>query len=131
SLVSNYPYMVMDNEAGMEHLSRKTTDNINTLILVSNYTVKGLRAVVKIRELVNELKLSIGQQLVLLTSVPAQPEEVMIEEMRRLEIIPAAFLPFDRLIQQYDYERKPLLDLPDEAVSVTAINKLVTDLLRR
>lgn len=131
SLVSNYPYMVMDNEAGMEHLSRKTTDNIDVLILVSNYTVKGLRAVVKIRELIAELKLSIRRQLVLLSSVPEQPETIMLEEMKRLDILPAALLPFDRLIQQYDYERKPLLGLPDDSISVTAVNKLVTDLLRR
>ena len=62
SLVDNYPYVVMDNEAGMEHLSRETTDNIDVLILVSNSTVKGLRAVVKIRELVAEFKLSIGKR---------------------------------------------------------------------
>lgn len=131
SLVNNYPYVVMDNEAGMEHLSRKTTDNIDVLILVSNYTVKGLRAVVKIRELVAELKLSIGKQIVLLTSVPEQPETIMMEEMKRLDIIPAALIPFDNLIQQYDFERKPLLDLPDESISVTTIDKLITELLRR
>jgi CO dehydrogenase maturation factor len=131
SLVSNYPYLVMDNEAGMEHLSRKTTDNIDVLILVSNYTVKGLRALVKIRELIAELKLSIGKQLVLLTSVPEQPENIIVEEMKRLDIIPAALIPYDNLIRQYDFERKPLLDLPDESISVTAIKKLATDFLRR
>jgi len=131
SLVNNYPYVVIDNEAGMEHLSRKTTDNIDVLILVSNYTVKGLRAVVKIRELIAELKLSIRRQLVLLSSVPEHPETVMIDEMKQLDIIPDAFLPFDNLIQQYDFKRKPLLDLPDESISVTTIDKLITELLRR
>jgi len=131
SLIDNYPYMVMDNEAGMEHLSRKTTDNIDVLLLVSNYTVKGLRAVTKIRELAADLELSVGQKLVLLTSVPEKPETVMIEEMSRLNIIPAAYIPYDRLIQEYDFASRSLLELPDDAVSVTAINKMAADLLKR
>ncbi|MFC2060698.1 AAA family ATPase [Chloroflexota bacterium] len=43
SLTDNYAYMVMDNEAGMEHLSRGITQNIDELIIVSNHTVKGIR----------------------------------------------------------------------------------------
>ena len=55
----------------------------------------------------------------------------MMEEMKRLDIIPAAFIPFENLIQLYDFERKPLLDLPDDSISVTAIDELMTEVLSR
>jgi CO dehydrogenase maturation factor len=130
SLVRNYPYMVMDNEAGMEHLSRKTTDNIDVLILVSNCTVKGIRAVAKIRDLVTELKLSIGSQIIVLTSTPERLEPVLSEEMNRLNIIADALIPCDEAIQKYDFEQRTLIDLPDDSPAVMAVSKLASNLLK-
>ncbi len=62
--MGNYAYMVMDNEAGMEHLSRRTTQNIDALLIVSDHSVKGVRTVARIRDLVAELKLVVNRQLV-------------------------------------------------------------------
>jgi CO dehydrogenase maturation factor len=131
SLVQNYPYMVMDNEAGMEHLSRKTTDNIDVLTLVSNHSIKGLRAVARIRELVAELKLRIGRELVVITSVPEKLDPMMTEEMRSLRIEPAALIPYDETIRKYDFERRTLLDLPDEATAVSAVANLMSGILKK
>jgi CO dehydrogenase maturation factor len=69
-LANSYISVVMDNEAGMEHLSRKTTENMDALLLVSNHSVKGVRAIARIKELVNELKLSFREQLVVINLVP-------------------------------------------------------------
>jgi CO dehydrogenase maturation factor len=129
--VQNYPYMVMDNEAGMEHLSRKTTDNIDVLTLVSNHSIKGLRAVARIRELVAELKLRIGRELVVITSVPEKLDPMMTEEMRSLRIEPAALIPYDETIRKYDFERRTLLDLPDEATAVSAVANLMSGILKK
>ena len=131
SLVTNYRYMVMDNEAGMEHLSRKTTDNIDVLMLVSNHSVKGVRAVARIRELVAEVKLVIGQQLVVVTSVPGSLDPVISEEMNRLGIEPAALIPYDETIQRFDFERRTLLDLPDDSAAVTAVDGLMSGILSK
>jgi CO dehydrogenase maturation factor len=131
SLVQNYPYMVMDNEAGMEHLSRKTTDNIDVLTLVSNHSIKGLRAVARIRELVAELKLRIGRELVVITSVPEKLDPMMTEEMRSLRIEPSALIPYDETIRKYDFERRTLLDLPDEATAVAAVANLMSGILKK
>ena len=50
-LQGNYPYIVMDNEAGMEHISRLTTSNVDTLLIVSDPSRRGLQAAVRIDEL--------------------------------------------------------------------------------
>ena len=62
SLAGNYAYVVMDNEAGMEHLSRRTTQNINALLVVSDPSVKGVRTVAQIKNLVSELKLVVKRE---------------------------------------------------------------------
>ena len=62
--------MVMDNEAGMEHLSRRTTQNIDELLIISDHSVKGVRTVARIRDLVSELKLVVKRQSVIINFVP-------------------------------------------------------------
>lgn len=129
NLSGNYPYMVMDNEAGMEHLSRRTTQNVDELLLVSNHSVKGVRTLARIRELVDELKLEVKRQSVLITQVPGGIDPVIAREMSRLGIEPTAIIPLDDEVCQYDIELKPLLDLPDSSKAVQAVNNLMTNLL--
>jgi CO dehydrogenase maturation factor len=131
TLVKNYPYMVMDNEAGLEHLSRRTTDNVDVLLLVSNHSIKGLRAVARVRELVAEVKLSIGRQLVVVTSAPETIDPVFSQEAARLDIEPAAFIPMDEMIQKYDFERRSLLEMPDDAKSVKAVSQFMATVLKK
>ena len=70
NLAENYAYMIMDNEAGMEHLSRRTTQNVDGLFIISNHSVKGVRTVARIRDLTSSLKLVVKRQLVIINSAP-------------------------------------------------------------
>jgi len=88
SLSGNYAYLVMDNEAGMEHLSRRTTENVDVLLIISDHSVKGVRTVARIRELVSELKLAVRKQAVLINFVPGQLDPQVSEELTRLKIEP-------------------------------------------
>jgi len=129
NLSGNYPYMVMDNEAGMEHLSRRTTQNVDELLLVSDHSVKGVRTLARIRELVDELKLDVKRQSVIINQVPDVIDPVVAKEMSRLGIEATAIIPLDDEIYQYDIELKPLLGLPDSSRAVQAVNNLMTKLL--
>ena len=68
-LVNNYPYIVMDNEAGMEHISRLTTKNVNALLLVSDSSRRGLQAALRINELARELKIGVGRSYLVIHRV--------------------------------------------------------------
>jgi len=129
SLVGNYPYMVMDNEAGMEHLSRRTTQDVDELLIVSDHTVKGVRTVARIIELVDELKLVVKRQSVLINLVPDGLDPMVTEELQRLKIKPTAIIPLDEEVANYDIQLKPLLDLPDSSKAVKAVNNLMTKLI--
>lgn len=129
TLSGNYGYMVMDNEAGMEHLSRGTTKDVDELLIVSDHSVKGVRTVVRIINLVGELKLTVKRQSVIINLVPAELDPLVIAELSRLGISPTALIPFDEEVYQYDLKQKPLLDLPDTAKAVAAVNSLMGKLL--
>ena len=129
SLVDNYAYVVMDNEAGMEHLSRRTTQNIDEMLIISDHSVKGVRTVARIRDLVTELKLVVKRQSVIINFAPAKLDPLVSEELARLGIDPIATIPLDEEVYEYDLKLKPLLDLPDTSKAVRAVNDLMAKLL--
>jgi len=129
TLVDNYAYMVMDNEAGMEHLSRRTTQNIDELLIVSDHSVKGIRTVARISDLVTELKLAVKRQWVIINLVPAKLDQLVAEELDRLGIEPIATIPYDEEVYQYDLKLKPLLDLPDTSKAVGVVSDLMAKIL--
>jgi len=129
TLAENYAYMVMDNEAGMEHLSRRTTQNIDALLIISDHSVKGIRTVARIRDLVSELKLVVKKQLVIINFVPTSLDPFITEELDRLGIDPVITIPQDKEVYEYDLKLKPLLNLPDTSKAVRAVNDLMATLL--
>jgi CO dehydrogenase maturation factor len=127
----NYDFVVIDNEAGMEHLSRRTTQNIDEMLLVSDHSTKGLRALAHIKDLIKELKLVITRESIIINNVPGEVDPRLKEEMQKLEIAPAALIPADEEISRYDLEQKPLFQLPDTSKAVDAVNKLMNRLLSK
>jgi len=131
TLADNYAYVVMDNEAGMEHLSRRTTQNIDLLLIVSDHSVKGVRTIARIRDLASELKLVVKRQTAIVNIVPDGLAPMVKEELDRLGIESPVIIPEDEQIYQYDLELKPLLGLPDTSKAVKAIDDLMAELLNK
>ena len=129
TLADNYACVVMDNEAGMEHLSRRTTQNIDELLIVSNHSVKGVRTVAQIEDLVTELKLVVKRRSVIINFAPPELDPLVREELSRLGIEPLATIPLDDEVAKYDLKLRPLLDLPDSSKAVVAVNDLMAQLL--
>ncbi len=129
NLRPNYAYVVMDNEAGMEHLSRRTTEDFDGLFIVSDYSVKGVRTVARIKELITELKLDVKRQSVIINFAPATLDPGITQELARLDIEVAATVPFDEKIKEYDLKQKSLLDLPDSSPAARAVSQLMARVL--
>ena len=131
TLADNYAYVVMDNEAGMEHLSRRTTQNIDLLLMVSDHSVKGVRTIARIRDLASELKLVVKRHIAIVNIVPDELAPMVKEELVRLGIESPVIIPEDEQIYQYDLELKPLLGLPDTSKAVMAVDDLMAELLNK
>ena len=119
-LIGNYKYIVMDNEAGMEHLSRLTTNNIDALLAVSDATRRGLQAASRIVSLAEELKLDIRDKYVLVNlAKDGQAEDIKeAADAFGLELI--GVVPEDEGIRAYDLKGIPTMKLPSDNKALQA-----------
>ena len=131
ALSDNYAYVVMDNEAGMEHLSRKTTEDVDALLLVANHSVKGVRAIGRILELLDEIKLNVKKKLVVINLVPDKLDPLVSKELESLKLKPDVIIPEDKELYRYDLEQKSLLEMTETSPAVRAINHLMPQIIGR
>jgi CO dehydrogenase maturation factor len=119
-LVNNYPYIVMDNEAGMEHISRLTTKNVNVLLLVSDSSRRGLQAALRINELARELKIGVGRSYVIINKIKEPPSAEMLQIMRDAGVELAGTVPDDPTVYEFDYQGRPTSQMPVSSPCVKA-----------
>lgn len=124
-LSNNYQYMVMDNEAGMEHLSRRTTQNIDVLFITSDSSARGIRSAGRVRELVENLKLDIKKMYLVVTRVNESNFEALKPEIEKTKLELIGTLPLDEQVMEFDLLSKPLSDLPDDSPVVAAVNEVL------
>ncbi|HTZ16935.1 MAG TPA: carbon monoxide dehydrogenase [Dissulfurispiraceae bacterium] len=120
-LSETYPYVVIDNEAGMEHLSRRTTHKVNLLIIVSDPTMKGILTAKRIHDLIGELKLEVDKSILIINRVIDGDVSDLKETAEKAGIIVAGFVPQDEMIAQFDMQGVPVFQLPEDASSVKAL----------
>lgn len=127
SLSGNYEYLVIDNEAGMEHLSRKVVQDIDTLFLISDCSRRGIQAVGRIRRLVDELKLNVGQIFLIVNRAPdGKLNEGTMEEINNQGLELLGVVPMDQMVYEYDSSGKPLVELPEDSLSKKALNDILS-----
>ena len=112
---NNYRYVVVDNEAGMEHISRGILPKVDTVILVSDASRRGIQACGRIFELVKELNLGAKQVKLLVNRAPGGVlSDGVMEEIQKTGMDLLAVLPQDETIYEFDGEGKPTSQLPDD-----------------
>lgn len=121
-LDNNYDYMVIDNEAGMEHISRQTIEDVDILLLISDPTAKGVRTVGKIYELAKSLKIEIGKAYIIVTKTSDVSE--LMDEIKATGLELLGVIPNDPLVAEYDLKGKPLMELPEDSPAVKASREL-------
>ncbi len=124
-LEKNYKFLLVDNEAGMEHLSRRTSGKVDMLILVSDYALRGLRAVGRIHEMLDSLKLTVANVGLVVNRAPAELGKAFLDEADKIGIKILSTLPNDDTLLDFDMERKSLLELPDDSPAVVAVDGLM------
>ncbi|MTI82543.1 MAG: DUF87 domain-containing protein [Firmicutes bacterium] len=124
-LAENYPYLVMDNEAGLEHLSRRTTQNVDCLFVTSDASARGIRSAGRVKQLVDSLKLDIKQLYLIVTKVEKDTLDSLMPEIEKTGLELAGTIPLDSDVYEYDLHSKPLFDLPDDSAVVKAVTQIL------
>ena len=123
-LTGNYQYIVIDNEAGMEHFSRLTTRDVDLLFIVSDSSQRGILTASRIRDLIHELDLRIVREVLVINRVQGNPDPQIYEEMKKQNLELGGILPVDEEVYRYDSEGKPTIQLPLESKAVQAARKI-------
>jgi len=119
-LVGNYPYIVMDNEAGMEHISRLTTKNVDVLLLVSDPSRRGLQAALRIDELARELNIGVGKSCLIINQAKEPPSGAVLKWIADAGVELAGTVPADSTIYDFDSQGRPTIQMPETSPSVQA-----------
>lgn len=129
TISNSYDYLVIDNEAGMEHLSRGTSKSVDVLLLVSDCSRRSIQAVARIRDLALELKLKIGDLYLIVNKAPnGQLNDGIMEEINKYNLNLLGVVPMDENIYEYDSNGKPLVDLPIDSPSKKTFYEILSNL---
>jgi CO dehydrogenase maturation factor len=123
-LSSGYKYVVIDNEAGIEHLSRRTNDRVDVMLVVADQTPAGLKSAQRIAEMVTSLGLVSGRTALVLNRVDGASNTVS-EAAAATGLDLLGCVPEDQQIRDFELRGEPLLNLPDDSPAVRAMNEML------
>jgi CO dehydrogenase maturation factor len=129
SISKSYRYVVIDNEAGMEHLSRRTTRDVEHLLMVSDPTQRGIVATERILEIVKDLDINIENIHLILNLIMG---EVPAPLQERIDTIGANFLgtvPANNQLMEFEFSGRPLVELGDDSPVYQAVAKMMDGIL--
>ena len=126
---NNYPYIVVDNEAGMEHISRGVLPSMQTAILVSDCSRRGVQAVGRIAALAKECGLNPDTVGLIINRAPdGKVNEGTMEEVRNQGLELIGVVPHSTEVYEYDCEGKPTVELPADSPVKLALHDIIDKL---
>lgn len=127
-LAGNYEMLVIDNEAGMEHISRRTTRDVDILFIITDPTLRGMKAAESILEMSRDLEINIHHRMLILNRVAGELPEPLQEAIDKMDVEVGAVIPADPQINELDALGKPLINLNGESPAQREIRKLTEKL---
>jgi len=128
-LADNYNYLVVDNEAGMEHISRVTTQHVDKLLVISDPSRRSLQAAKRVSDLAREMGVLKGEANLILSMVRGEPNPDLLATVDELGMKVAGVIPDDPLLADYDLKGMPTSTLPPESPAKSAAFKVFDQIL--
>ena len=128
-LQSHYPYIVVDNEAGMEHISRGILPKMEIAVLVSDCSRRGVQAAGRIAKLMTELNLHPEKQGLVINRAPqGKLDPGTLEEIEKQGLTLLGVVPQDEKVYQFDCEGTPIVHLPQDSPVRQALKEITEKL---
>jgi CO dehydrogenase maturation factor len=129
SISKHYRYIVIDNEAGMEHLSRRTTRDVQHLFVVTDPTRRGLVAAERIAGFRHEMDINIENTYLILNRLNGNIPAPLKEYIEGMDIPLLGVVPADMNLVEYEFSGRPLIELGDESPVFQAVSKMMEQVL--
>jgi CO dehydrogenase maturation factor len=126
----SYDFTVIDCEAGLEHLSRRTTRDVDLMLVVTDATTNGLLTAKRVQEMSRELAINVGNLMVVANKVTPEAKPLLekVAQEKGLEI--SAYIPYDPTIADLDLRGKPIVELPSDSPASVAVTALCDRILK-
>ncbi|MCS7096962.1 MAG: AAA family ATPase [Candidatus Methanomethylicia archaeon] len=124
----NYSVILMDMEAGLEHLSRRTDRYVDTLIVVVDPSIMSLKTAEKIKQIIKEVNIEVKQMYIVGNKLPISMNEKLYMWSKNIGYEIAGIIPEDNMILEYSIKGKSLLELPNENPAVKAVEKIAENI---
>lgn len=123
-----YDYIVMDCEAGMEHISRQTTRDVAVLLIMSDPTMRGITTAARIKELIGELRTKVDTVRLVVNRLKGElsPEITKVIDESALQIV--ATIPEDPNIAELEMKGTPLIELPQDSPLQVKVKEIANSL---
>lgn len=129
SISKNYRYVVIDNEAGMEHLSRRTTRDVEHLIIVSDPTMRGIVAAERIASFRDQIDVNIDNAYLVINRAMDGIPEAMEKYVAEINLPILGIIPNDELITELDYSGTPLVSASSDSITYRKVAEMMANML--
>jgi CO dehydrogenase maturation factor len=127
-LSETYPYVVIDNEAGMEHLSRRTTHKVDVLLIISDPSMRGIHTAKRINGIVDELNLEVATRVLIINRISGSEGEDLKRAAEASGLDVAGLVPQDEALMKLDMKEEPIFNLPQDSGIVHAVFHILDSL---
>ena len=130
SMSKHYAYVVIDNEAGMEHLSRRTTRDVQHLFIISDPTQRGLVAAQRIADMRKELDINIENAYLIINRVNGDLPAPLKTEIEKTDAPVLGIIPANDDLSAFEFSGKPLVELGDDSPVYQSVEKIMRQILK-
>jgi CO dehydrogenase maturation factor len=128
-LGKQYDYVVIDNEAGMEHLSRRTTRDVDVLVLVTDPTQRGLVAAQRMAEMVPELEIGVRHAYLVVNRLSGKTPAPLAQAIEETGLTLVGTVPNDAAMAEFEFTGRPLVELPADTAVYQAVSDIAQSIL--
>jgi len=128
-LNKQYDYVVIDNEAGMEHLSRRTTRDVDVLLLVTDPTQRGIVTAQRMAEMVPGLEIGVGHTYLIVNRLRGEMPAPLAQTIEQTGLKLVGVAPEDPAMAEFEFTGRPLVELPAETAVYQAVQKIAESVM--
>jgi CO dehydrogenase maturation factor len=129
SISKSYRYVVIDNEAGMEHLSRRTTRDVDHMLMVSDPTQRGIVATERIAKMIPDLDINVENVHLILNRVMGDIPVPLMERIDELGVNFLGMVPANNELMAFEFSGRPLVELGDQSPVYQAVAGMMKAIL--
>lgn len=124
TLTKNYSVALLDMEAGLEHLSRRTDRDVDAMLIVTDPSKMGFETARRIRDLAEEVHIDVKNIYLVGNRFPAEMEDMLRKASDDIGLELAGSIPVDENVMSFNMAGKPLLEVPDESPAYLAVERI-------